>query len=135
MNKIRLLLATILSFASLGLAAAPVMAFSCSDGNLTAQQALQCGANGGTATTDTSQQATNTLQETLKTILEIFSIAVGVIAVIMVILSGFRYITSGGSQEKVTSAKNSLLYAIIGLIIVALAQVLVRFTLSKVANG
>jgi hypothetical protein len=37
--------------------------------------------------------------------------------------------------ENVTSAKNTILYAVIGLIIVALAQIIVRFTLSKLANA
>jgi hypothetical protein len=53
----------------------------------------------------------------------------------MIIVGGLRYITSGGNDTSITSAKNTILYAIIGLIIVALAQVLVRFTLSKVTNS
>jgi hypothetical protein len=49
----------------------------------------------------------------------------------MIIIGGFRYITSGGDSGSVSSAKNTVLYAIVGLIIVALAQVIVRFVLSK----
>ena len=49
----------------------------------------------------------------------------------MIIWGGFKYITSGGAQDKVKGAKDTLLYAIIGLIIVALAQVIVRFVLSN----
>ncbi len=56
------------------------------------------------------------------------------VAVIMIIVGGLRYITSGGSDTSVTSAKNTILYAIIGLIIVALAQIMVRFVLSKVTQ-
>ncbi len=67
----------------------------------------------------------------LTKIINILSVIVGVIAVIMIIIGGFRYITSGGKQESVTGAKNTILYAIIGLIIVALAQVIVRFVLTK----
>jgi hypothetical protein len=52
----------------------------------------------------------------------------------MIIIGGFRYITSGGKQESVTSAKNTILYAIIGLVIVALAQIIVRFVLSNSTN-
>jgi hypothetical protein len=59
---------------------------------------------------------------------------VGIVAVIMIIVGGLRYITSGGNDASVTSAKNTILYAIIGLVIVALAQVLVRFTLSKLTQ-
>jgi hypothetical protein len=64
-------------------------------------------------------------------VVNILSSAVGVAAVIMVLVGGFRYITSGGSSEKVTSAKNTILYALIGVAVAALAQVLVRFVLSK----
>jgi TRAP-type C4-dicarboxylate transport system permease small subunit len=70
----------------------------------------------------------------IKKIINILSVIVGVVAVIMIIIGGFRYITSGGSSDKVTGAKNTILYAIIGLIIVALAQVIVRFVLNKTAG-
>jgi hypothetical protein len=49
----------------------------------------------------------------------------------MIIWGGLKYITSGGDSGNVTGAKNTILYAIIGLIIVALAQFIVRFVLSK----
>lgn len=68
---------------------------------------------------------------TITTVVNIISIVVGVLAVIMIIVGGFRYITSGGKEEGVKGAKNTILYALIGLIIVALAQVIVRFVLSK----
>jgi len=60
------------------------------------------------------------------------SVIVGVAAVIMIILSGLRYITSGGDASKVGAAKSSLIYALIGLVIVALAQVIVHFVFAKV---
>lgn len=70
-----------------------------------------------------------------KTIVNIFSIVVGAVAIIMIIYGGFRYITSGGDQNAVGSAKNTLIYAIVGLIIVALAQVIVHFVLSTTTNS
>ncbi len=67
-------------------------------------------------------------------IINIFSVIVGIIAVIMIIWGGLKYITSGGDSGNVTGAKNTILYAIIGLIIVALAQFIVRFVLSKATS-
>jgi hypothetical protein len=67
----------------------------------------------------------------LRRIVNIFSAVVGVIAVIMIIVGGLRYITSGGESSMVTSAKNSFIYAIVGLVIVALAQLIVRFVLNQ----
>jgi hypothetical protein len=71
------------------------------------------------------------LNTTIATVINILSVIVGVIAVIMIIIGGFRYITSGGDSTKVGAAKNTILYALIGLIIVAIAQVIVRFVLGK----
>mgnify|MGYP000872202657 CR=1 FL=1 len=65
-------------------------------------------------------------------VINIFSWIVGVVSVIMVIFGGFRYITSGGDAGKVTSAKNTIVYALVGLVVAALAQVLVLFVLGKV---
>lgn len=78
---------------------------------------------------------TDKVNKLIRTILNVLSVIVGIIAVVMIIVGGFRYITSGGASEKVTSAKNTLLYAIIGLIIVALAQIIVKFVLDKAING
>jgi hypothetical protein len=68
----------------------------------------------------------------VKTVVNILSIIAGVVAVIMIIVAGLKYITSSGDASNVSSAKNTLLYAIIGLIIVALAQVIVRFVLNRI---
>lgn len=82
-----------------------------------------------------TSDATDKINSLIRTIVNLLSAIVGIVAVIMIIVGGLRYITSGGNDTSVTGAKNTILYAIIGLIIVALAQVLVRFTLSKVTNG
>jgi len=64
----------------------------------------------------------------------IISIIVGVVAIIMIIYGGFKYITSGGESNNVSAAKNTLIYAIIGLIVVALAQVIVHWVLDTSSN-
>lgn len=68
----------------------------------------------------------------LKTVIEILSVIIGAIAVIMIIYSGFTYVTSGGDSGKIGTAKTTLIYAIVGIIIVAFARVIVQFVLSKV---
>lgn len=74
------------------------------------------------------------VQKTLATVINLLSIIVGVAAVIMVIVSGVRFITSGGESAKVASAKSTLIYAIIGIVIVALAQAIVLFVLNRVPH-
>lgn len=60
--------------------------------------------------------------------------AVAVISVIMLIYGGFRYIISGGQKEAVTNAKNTILYAIIGLLIAIFAYAIIQFVVN-VATG
>jgi len=72
---------------------------------------------------------TGKVNNLVEKIINIFSAIVGVVAVIMIVYGGFRYITSGGDTTRVSSAKNTIIYALIGLAIVALAQVIVRFVL------
>lgn len=79
-----------------------------------------------------TQEAETQVNDIVKTIINIFSWVIGVVAVIMIIYAGFRYITSGGDQGGVKSAKDTILYAIIGLVVVVLAQTIVRFVLGTV---
>lgn len=80
--------------------------------------------------TDASPQINNAIA----TAVNIVSVMVGIAAVIMIIIGGFKYITSGGDSSNISSAKNTILYAVVGLIIVALAQVIVRFVVARVTN-
>jgi len=83
---------------------------------------------------DCGAGAGNTVNSTLSLVLNLFSAIVGVIAVVMIIIGGVQYVTSGGSSEKTTKAKDTILFAIVGLIIVALAQIIVKFVLHKAST-
>ncbi len=87
---------------------------------------LQVG--GGACDTEDSTDKVNKL---ISLIINIFSLVVGIVAVIMIIIGGLKYITSSGDSNNITSAKNTILYAIIGLVVVALAQFIVKFVLGK----
>ncbi len=80
----------------------------------------------------TSEERVNNI---IKLAINTFSILVGIVSVVMIIVGGLKYITSGGESANVTSAKNTILYAVIGLVIVALAQIIVRFVLSRTASA
>lgn len=60
---------------------------------------------------------------------------VGVIAVIMLIIGGIRYVISGGDAKKVTDAKNTVLYAIIGLVIAVFAYAIVNFVITSLPHS
>ena len=65
------------------------------------------------------------------TVVKILGIIVGAAAIIMILVSGFRYITSAGDSNRISSAKNTLIYALIGLAVAVLAQVLVNFVIQQ----
>lgn len=76
----------------------------------------------------------STIDSIVEQVVNFLSWIVGIISVIMIIVGGFRYITSGGDSTKITSAKNTIIYALIGLILVALAQFIVNFVIKKVTT-
>ena len=61
--------------------------------------------------------------------------AVGVISVVMLIVGGIKYATSAGDSNKVTSAKNTIMYAIIGLAVAVLAFAIVGFVTNTLNGG
>jgi hypothetical protein len=69
------------------------------------------------------------------TITNIMLFIIGAIAVIMLIIGGIRYVVSAGDQTAVTSAKNTILYAIIGIIVAFLAYAAVNFISTQLTAG
>lgn len=127
-KKIKLLL---ISTFALGLFALPALAVAQTPdikGNLCGGASnLQFGAAGNCA----ANADETGLNQLIAKIINIVSIIVAIVAVIMIIVGGFKYIASGGDSSKVTGAKNTILYAVIGLVIVAIAQFIVKFVLGQ----
>ena len=70
----------------------------------------------------------------LATGLNWLSIVAGVIAVVMMIIAGIKFLTSQGDPGAVNSARNTIIYAAVGIVIVALSQVIVNFVLNTAIN-
>lgn len=108
-------------------AAAASPATTCGEGDTTSKGQILQGA-GQTGADCTGVGVNNAIASAVN----ILSIVVGVAAVIMVIVSGFKYVTSGGDSNSVSSAKSTLIYALVGLGVAGLAQVLVNFVLTNI---
>ena len=80
----------------------------------------------------TTKEGEPTVDSVINTVVNILSLIVGIVAVIMVIYSGFKYVTSGGDSSKISSAKTTLIYALVGIAVAALARPLVQYVLTKV---
>ncbi len=134
-QKLKILL---ISFAmALGMSApalipAAAHAASATDNNIT--NGLCTGANSAAGQGGSECAAGGNGNSDLKSlagkVVNLISLIVGIVAIIMIIYGGFRYITSGGDSGRVGNAKNTLIYAIIGLIIVALSQFIVHYVLT-----
>lgn len=62
---------------------------------------------------------------------QIISLVVGIAAVIVIIIAGIRFMTSSGDPQKVSSARNAIIYAAVGVAVASAAQFIVAFVLSK----
>src|SRR5665213_560416 len=112
----------------------PILAASPPDTLLNGAQNSACqgvgfGANGCGNATDNSSK----LSAILTDVLNILSIIVGIAAVIVIFVQGLRFIVSGGEPGAVTSARNGVLYAVVGIVLAAVAQLIVHFVLAKAA--
>jgi len=129
--KIKIVLAGLLMVFSLA-AAQPVLALSPAASDA-CQGLVGIDSSAGTNCTKPSQSG-STLGNIISTVLNIISILIGAVAVIMILVAGFRFITSGGG-EGVKSAKNTLIYALVGIAVAVLAQVLIHFVINRLGNN
>lgn len=67
----------------------------------------------------------------LTTAVSIMSFVVGVAAVITLIIAGIRFSVNGSNPQEITKARNTIIYASVGIIIAVLAQGIVKFILEK----
>jgi len=115
-----------------------------------AADTVNCGANGnvditkgpsqGAACAKPATGASNLFGQggIFITLTNILLFVIGAIAVVMLIIGGVRYVVSNGDQNAVTGAKNTILYAIIGIIVAFLAYAAVNFVTAQLtpnANG
>lgn len=70
----------------------------------------------------------------LTTVAGIFGVITGVISVFMMLIAGLRYINSSGDPQKTATARKTIIYAAVGVVVSVVAGVGVRFILSKVSN-
>ena len=67
----------------------------------------------------------------IKTVVNVLLWAVGALSVIMIIFSGFRYITSAGDTSKTKSAQSTLIYSVVGLIVAIMAWAIVNMVINR----
>ena len=83
----------------------------------------------------TGQQDSRSAGDIAKDVVNIMFFIVGVMAVVMIIWGGIRYVLSAGNSAALTSAKNTIMYAVIGLIVAILAYTIVNFVINTVSGN
>ena len=72
-----------------------------------------------------------TVEGTFETVVNILLLLVGAVSVIMIVVGGIKLVTSGGNQQSITSAKNTIMYAVVGIIVAFLAYAVIKFVLGS----
>ena len=67
----------------------------------------------------------------IKSIINVLLFVLGFIAVLMIIIGGIRFVTSGGDSNSITSARNTILYSVVGLVVALMAFAIVNFVLKS----
>lgn len=88
-----------------------------------AQNSEVCKSQGGT---------NNPVTDTIAKVVTFISIIAGSVAVIVIIIAGIRFVISSGDSAKVASARNTILYAVVGLVVVVLSNAIIMFVLSRI---
>ena len=99
----------------------------------TANAAFDKGLNEGASSSQGKDQQADLFGSNgiFKTITNVLLFVIGAISVIMLIIGGIRYTVSNGDTAAVTSAKNTILYAVIGIVVAILAYALVNFVITS----
>ena len=127
MKKVSVILASLLALPVMAFGVTTLMADSAS-----AQLNLESGINSakGTGAPDNVTEDDGLIKKVVNLLLW----AIGIVSVIMIIIGGFRYATSNGDSNQVSAAKNTIMYAVIGLVIAIFAYAIVNFVLFQTAG-
>ena len=126
MNKLKLILAGLLVVPTVALAVSPAAS---AESDFTLTNGVSSARGEGVSETASDPQTL------VKQFVNIFLFAVGALSVIMLIWGGIRYTTSAGDSNKVTAAKNTVWYAIVGLVVAILAYAIVNMVIGKITSG
>jgi hypothetical protein len=88
-------------------------------------------ASGGSSTEICGAAQQDKFQNIIKNVINTALVVIGMIAVIMIVIGGVKYVVSNGEAQQIQSAKNTILYSVIGLVLAVMAFPIVNFVLDK----
>ena len=129
MKKIKIVLASLLLAVSVTVGGAALVPSSVAAAS---PEQSACEGSGGKWAGGNCSQGNRTVPGTIKSIGNILVFLTGAISVLMIIIGGVRYTLSAGDQGSITSAKNTIMYAVVGLIVSIAAYAIVNFVLGNI---
>ena len=118
MKKLFIAIAAVLTLSAVAMSIEPSVVAALDPGNAVKQGVK--GAGGGSG-------GDNELKGGLRDIINILLYVIGAIAVIMIVVGGIKYTISNGDSAQIKSAKDTILYAVVGLVVALLAYAIVNF--------
>jgi len=103
----------------------------CTDNNLTAGKGLA-----GSNSLCKDQSTINPVlgaDGVIAKVTNIIAIVAGIAAVIMIIISGLLFVTAGGDPQRVATARNTIIYTLIGIVVIVMAKFIIVFIVSRFA--
>ena len=88
----------------------------------------QCGSNGSSAV---CKSQGDDAKKTITNVINIILTILGMIAVIMIVIGGIRYTTSNGNASQTKEAKDTIIYAVIGIVVAVMSYAIVNFVISR----
>lgn len=98
--------------------------------NAACDSAAGCVSEGVTQVGPTGSSATS-VGEIIKIVVNIMLFILGAVCVVMIVIGGIRYATSQGEQSSLSAAKNTILYAVVGLVVAIAAYAIVNFVIGQ----
>lgn len=118
--------------ASLGLISATLLSTTAVTGVSAVNPYPNCGAHNAQNSSVCKAGDTDNVFNVIKRVVEILLYVTGTVSVIMIIVGGIRYVTSAGDSNGVAGAKNTIIYAVVGLVVSSMAYAIVNFVLTRI---
>jgi hypothetical protein len=96
-----------------------------------ASATAQCGVGSATATCGTDLPKVEATTAQLTDLLQIFFGVIAAVAVLMIVISGLRFITGNGNPQEISKARSTIIYSLAGLVVALLAEAIVALVLNK----
>lgn len=94
-------------------------------------KSVDCSTVADSAVCENKSGTENPVTGTIQRVVTIIAAIAGVVAIIMIIVAGISYILSGGEPAKIIAARNAIIYAVIGLIVIVLARTIIVFIVNR----